>query len=332
MNTVLTRVPVRIPLAGGGTDLPLYSSRFGGFLLSAAINKYVYVLANRPQMTDTIRVKTSVEQEVTCLDEIKYDVARESLRYCGIKNNIQVTFEGDVPHGTGLGTSGSYTVGLIKAFSALKGKILTSQEIAEAACYVEMEMLKLPVGKQDQYMAAFGGVRILKISTEGRVDVENPQISWHTLDNLRGSMLFFFTGQRHDSNKILGAQKILVDSGNQELLNYYHKIKSIGLDILEALQRGDLIAFGELLHQHWLTKRNLAGGVTNPAIDRLYDLAMADGALGGKIMGSGGGGFFMFFCRPGRQEELRATMQKQGLRELSFDYDFTGATVVYASQ
>lgn len=331
MDTVLVRSPVRIPLAGGGTDLPIYSSRFGGFLLSAAIDKYTYVLVNRPQMTETIRVKTTLEEEVLSLDELKHDLTRESLRFCGLKNRIQVTFMGDVPHGTGLGTSGSYTVGLVNAFHAIIGVSLSARELAEAACHVEMEMLRLPVGKQDQYLASFGGVRILRIDTDGWVGVEDSLISPAALAALRKNLLFFFTGRRHDSVKILGAQKKLVESGHQEMLDYYHRIKNIGLEIWEALKKNDLSAFGELLHMHWLTKRNLAGGVSNPFIDRLYDIALENGALGGKIMGSGGGGFFMFFSRPGQQKRLRLAMAKEELKELSFNYDFDGARVVYGA-
>lgn len=327
-NMVVARAPVRLPLGGGGTDLPFYYPKFGGLLLSVAINKYVYVMVNRPPIDDKVRVKARINEEVNNNSEVKNELVRASLQHFGITSGVEISFMSDVADGTGLGTSGAYAVCLANAFSYLNRKPMGPKDLAEAASHVEMNLLGRSCGKHDQYMAAFGGVNILRISQDGRIKVEEPEIPQDVLDELKNNLLLFYTGEKHESESILGEQKRLADSGDEATLSHYHRIKDIGLLIIDALERGDLISFGELMHSHWQAKRELPGGVSNERFNTLYDLARSRGALGGKIIGAGGGGFFMFFCERNKRRSLRYAMQEAGLREIRFSYDWDGAVLL----
>jgi D-glycero-alpha-D-manno-heptose-7-phosphate kinase len=324
----MVRAPVRLPLGGGGTDLLFYSSRFGGLVLSVAIDKYVYIMVNRPPIDERIRVKARINEDVADIGELKNDLVRASLEYTGLTKQLEIAFMSDVSDGTGLGTSGSYSVALMQALQYFKKAPLGPQELAEAASRVEIDILKRPIGKHDQYMAAFGGIRVLRISTDGSVKVEEPFISQDTLDELKTNLLLFYTGEKHESTSILGEQKRLVEEGSRETLDYYHRIKFIGLQIIDSLESGDLVRFGRLMHEHWLVKRNLAGGVSNPRLDTLYALAVKNGALGGKVMGAGGGGFFVFFCERNKKKMLRHALTQEGLREIRFSYDWQGSVLL----
>ncbi len=329
---IIVRAPLRWTVAGGGTDLPSYAFRFGGDVLTAAMDKYVYAIVNRPVIDDLIRVNWGIQKEVVpAVDELKNKLVRASLQFIGITKQVEVSFMGDVPDGTGLGSSSAYTVALLQALHFLKYRFtLLPKGLAEAACHVEIEMLGRPIGKQDQYIAAFGGLRRLRIATDGSVKVEKPNISRKTLEDLKSNLLLFFTGERHDSVSILGEQKRLMESGDDQgsTISYYHQIKAIGEQIREALERGDLTGFGKLLHWHWMVKQNLPGGVSNQRFTKLYEKAIGLGVLGGKILGAGGGGFFLFFCEPGLQKSLCDTMEQEGLRKIKFDYDWRGAVLL----
>lgn len=327
-NMVIARAPVRLPLGGGGTDLPFYYPKFGGLLLSVAINKYVYVMVNRPPIDDKVRVKARINEEVNYNFDVKNELVRASLQHFGITSGVEITLMSDVADGTGLGTSGAYAVCLANALSYLNREPMGPKELAQHAAHVEMEMLNRSCGVHDHYMAALGGINILKIAEDGIVKVEEPEISQDVLDELKNNLLLFYTGKKHESESILGEQKRMADSGDEATINYYHKIKSIGLMIIDALERGDLISFGGLMHSHWQAKRELPGGVSNERFNALYDLARSCGALGGKIIGAGGGGFFMFFCERNKRRSLRHAMQEAGLREVRFSYDWDGAVLL----
>lgn len=330
---IISCAPSRITLGGGGTDLPPYPVLLeGGFVLSAAITRHVYIVANRASFDDHILVKLRRKNaDVEFLKDLKDDdfmPARAALEYIGIDRDIEVIFLGDVSGGTGLGTSSAYLVNLMNVLHYYKGVRLDPRGLAEAAAYVEIERLGRPIGKQDHYMAAFGGIKALWFNADGSVRVENALISQETVDGLRNNLLLFYTGQRRQSGIILGEQKRLAESGDKLVTGYYRDVKELGLRIFEALKSGDIVEFGELMHEQWMKKRNLPGGVSNPDFDRIYEVARDNGAIGGKLVGAGGGGCFVFLVDTLRKKRLKEVMVKEGLQEKAFDFDFSGAQLL----
>ena len=325
---ILARAPFRIPLGGGGTDLPSYYGEHGGFVLSAAMNRYVYIYVNRPAADDLIRVKYSSYEQVERAEQVRHDLVRPALQLLKINNRIEIVSMADVPDGTGLGSSSSYLVALLTALHALKGEKVPTLELAERACHIEMNMAGHPVGKHDHYLAAFGGITVLEIDKSGRVEVRPAALSITTMEELRNGTLLFYTGLRRSSTTILQEQNDGTRQRNRNMLDSLHRTKELGYRIREALETGDLDAFGRLLHEHWENKKRRSGNITDPAMDAWYELARENGAMGGKIMGAGGGGFFMFFCRNGKKDTLRKAMSRAGLRELHYDFDLEGAKVL----
>ena len=324
---IITRTPFRVPLGGGGTDLPSYYSKYGGFIFSAAIDKYMFISINQPIVDDLIRIKYSKSETVSSVDEVQHEIVRETLRYLGFKNAIEVISMADVPAGTGLGSSGAYTVGLLNGLHALRRDSLTLQELAEEACRIEIDLLKKPIGKHDQYLAAFGGLTCLEIEKDGNVKVYNGQINHTIIDEFEKNILLFFTGISRDANEILSFQSKGAENEDSRVVDTLHRIKEIGYQVKEALEENNLEKFGYLLDKHWQTKKNLSGRVSDSRIDRLYEKAKENGALGGKIMGAGGGGFFMFYCEDHRNR-LRKAMAEEGLREMRYRFDFEGTKVL----
>lgn len=325
---ILSRAPFRISIGGGGTDLPTYYSRFGGFVFGAAITQYVYVYINRLSIDDCIRVKYSRSEEVAEVSEIKHDLIRPALEKLQLGKGLEIASMADLPAGTGLGSSSTHLVATLVALLAQKHEHRATQDIAEMACDVEMNLAKHPVGKQDHYMAAFGGFTCIDIDTDGRVKVTKLHLERSVLEEFRNSVLLFYTGVTRSSHGILQAQNADTRSDNPAVINSLHKTKEIGYRAKEAIERGDIEAFGSLLDEHWQNKKARSGAVSTPEIDEYYRLAKESGALGGKVMGAGGGGFFMFYCPNGSKERLRAQMQRVGLRELSYDFDLDGAKVL----
>ena len=324
---IITRTPFRVPLGGGGTDLPSYYSKYGGFIFSAAIDKYMFISINQPVVDDLIRIKYSKSETVASVDEVQHEIVREALRYLGLKKAIEVVSMADVPAGTGLGSSGAYTVGLLNGLHTLKRDSLTLQDLAEEACRIEIDILKKPIGKHDQYLAAFGGLTCLEIEKDGKVSVCSGNISHNTMDELEKNILLFFTGISRDANDILSSQSKATENEDNQVVDTLHRIKEIGYQIKEALEDGNLAKFGYLLDKHWKTKKNLSGKVSDSRTDKLYEKAKENGAIGGKIMGAGGGGFFMFYCEEHRNR-LRKAMTEEGLREMRFRFDFEGSKVL----
>jgi D-glycero-alpha-D-manno-heptose-7-phosphate kinase len=325
---ITTRAPLRIPLGGGGTDLPSYYEQHGGFILSAGIDKYVYIQLNALQVEDFIRVKYSETELVKAVADIQHPLLRESLLHNEIGMGLEIGAMADVPGRTGMGSSGSFTVALLAALAEYKREPLPRQQLAETANHIEAGRCAQPAGKHDHYLAAFGGLTCLDIDTDGKVTVSPLSITLHTTEELRNSMVVFFTGIQRESFDILSQQERDTKQGDERVIDSLHEVKQIGLEIKKALSAGNLDRFGELLHTHWETKKKRSTKMSNPNIDRWYDQARHAGALGGKLMGAGGGGFLMFYCPAQHRGALRECMAAEGLREMSFQFDIQGAKVL----
>lgn len=324
---IITRTPFRLTLGGGGTDLPSFYSQHGGFVLAVAVDKYMFVNVNTPIVDDKIRVRYTKTEIVDHPDEVQHTLARETLRHFGITSGIEIVSIADIPAGTGLGSSSAYLVGLLNAMHTLLQNQVSPQELADEACHIELDVLKKPIGKQDQYMAAFGGLTVLGISPDGKVSVTRLGLSVDLLEALEHNLLMFYTHDSRDATEILARQDQATRRQDGHVVSALREIKDIGLEICGAITSGNLRRFGELMDLHWQAKKRLANGISNPQIDAWYDLAKRNGAIGGKISGAGGGGFLMLYCEHSKNQ-LREAMRGAGLRELNFRFDFEGSKVV----
>ncbi|HEV7866414.1 MAG TPA: galactokinase [Chthoniobacteraceae bacterium] len=323
---IITRSPLRISLGGGGTDLPSYYQEHGGFLIAAAIDQHVYITINE-RFVDGFVLKYSQLEEVPQIDEIRHPIIREALKLVGVtQTNIEITATADIPAGTGLGSSGSFTTALLKALHTLRKNIVRPAEIAAQACQIELEKLHEPIGKQDQYIAAVGGVTSFHFLSGGTVEVLPVQLDEETLFNLQDNLLLFFTGYTRSASKILQEQNEKTKSMDASMVENLHFIKELGVQSKDALEAGKLHEFARLMDLHWQRKKERSGGMSNPQINEWYDFAMANGALGGKLIGAGGGGFLMFYTE--QSTRLRRAMRERGLREVRFRFDFEGTKVV----
>jgi D-glycero-alpha-D-manno-heptose-7-phosphate kinase len=322
---ILARAPLRIPLGGGGTDLPSYYSRFGGFFVSAAIDKYVYVAVNRPASDELIRVKYSRSEEVQRVDELQHDLVRHSLAELKVAANIEIASMADVPAGTGMGSSGSYLAALLVGLHALKRDHMPKWELAEQACHIEIDLAGHPVGKQDQYVAVWGGLNSYEIGLAGEVTVKELKIPAYAMEDLQQCLLLFNTGQTRRSDSILSQQRHDTESGDPVVIDSLHKTKEIGMAIKTALEDGDLVEFGRLLHEHWVNKKARSAQISNGRIDRVYELARQNGALGGKLMGAGGGGFLVLLAEQRSQRTVREAVIAEGMRLMPLKFDLEGA-------
>ncbi len=323
---IVTRTPLRIPLGGGGTDLPSYYTQYGGFLISATIDKYIYITLNK-RFEKSIRVSYSLTEIVDSVEEIKHPIVREALKLLKIDSGIEITSIADVPSNTGLGTSSAFTVGLLNALHTYKNEKVNAKDLAEEACYIEIELLKEPIGKQDQYLAAFGGIICLDIDRLGTVRVLPLKLSEDILDQLESNTLIFYTGIKRSASEVLGSQSKDASLNQDKVIQGMHKIKKIGLEIKECFEKEDLERFGNLLDLHWQSKKTLSDKMTQERIDQWYEIAKKNGALGGKLMGAGGRGFFMFYCNNGKNG-LRKTMEQENLKEMRFRLEFEGSKVL----
>jgi D-glycero-alpha-D-manno-heptose-7-phosphate kinase len=326
---ILARSPLRISLGGGGTDLPTYYERFGGFVVSAAINKYVYVAISRP-FSHKLIIKYSNYESVENVNEISHPIIREVLKCYGTgPSGIEISTMADVPAGTGLGSSGSFTTALIKGLFAYHGKEIQPHELASSACDIEMIKLSEPVGKQDQYVSAFGGVSTYHFLKTGEVNVEPLTLSSSVLSELNKNLLLFYTGKTRSASNILKDQVLKTQSGDQNMIENLNYIKKLGLKSLDALLGGDLENFGELMNDHWEFKKSRSIGMSNEKINVAYQEAVNNGAIGGKLVGAGGGGFLMFYAND--SQKLRMSMENLGLEELQFELDFAGTSILIPS-
>lgn len=326
MAMIISKTPLRLTLGGGGTDLPSYYAKFGGFVVSSALDKYIYLIVKRRFERET-RVSYSTTEVVNSIDEIRHPIVREALRLIDLGEHLEIVSIGEVPSKTGLGSSGSFTVGLMNALHIYKGETPSKQYLAEEACHIEMDILKEPCGKQDPYIASFGGFVCLNISRNGKVEVESLKISDEVASELERNLLFFYTGFRRQASEVLNDQKAAIERDEGKILDAMHKIKDIGFQVKRALERGDLTEFGRLQHKHWLAKKSISSKMSNNLIDKWYRLGLENGAIGGKIMGAGGGGFLMFYCEEGR-EKVRKAMVKEGLREVKFRLGVEGSKIM----
>ena len=323
---IVTRTPVRIPLGGGGTDLPSYYTQYGGFLVSAAIDKYIYVTVNK-RFEKSIRLSYSSTEIVDNPDEIKHPIVKQALKFLNIDSSIEITSIADVPSNTGLGTSSSFTVGLLNALHCFKREKVSAKDLAEEACFIEIQLLSEPIGKQDQYLAAYGGVQCLELDRLGNVKVTPLCLSEDAIDQLESNTLLFYTGIRRSASEVLAPQSKGASLDKERVIENMHKIKEIGYQIKKSFEEENLARFGELLDIHWQTKKGLSDKITQSQIDTWYEVAKNSGALGGKVMGAGGGGFFMFYCNNGKNG-FRKAMEKEGLKEMRFRIDFEGSKVL----
>jgi D-glycero-alpha-D-manno-heptose-7-phosphate kinase len=323
---IITRSPLRISLGGGGTDLPSYYRKHSGFVLSAAINRYVYITINeafRPR----IILKYSKLEDVERWEDIQHPIIREALRLTGVTGPyLEIVSLSDIPAGTGLGSSGSFTTALLRALHTMKRNFVPPRELAEQACHIEIDLLKEPIGKQDQYIAAFGGITCFEFLPDDRVIAEPLKIASETLANLEDNLLLFFTGASRSAAEVLRDQDTRTRDNASEMLENLHHTKQLGHESRDALLAGDLRKFAELMHVHWEHKKKRSPGISSSLIDEMYDLARANGALGGKLIGAGGGGFLMLYTED--KTRLRSAMRNAGLREVRLQFDFSGTSVL----
>lgn len=326
---IITRSPLRISLGGGGTDLASYYEENEGFLIAAAIDKYIYVTINRP-FVEGIFLKYSSIEGVMNVADIQHKIIREALILEGLQSpQIEITTMADIPAGTGLGSSGSFTTALLKALYTFRKRHIHQEELAELACHIEIDRLGEPIGKQDQYAAAIGGITSFAFAKSGKVVATPLRISMNTLFDLEDNLLLFFTGYSRSASGILKDQKLRTQSNDPEMLANLNYVKELGYRSLDALESGDTFKFGELMHEHWENKKLRSGGMSNSRIDEWYRLAMNSGAIGGKLVGAGGGGFLIFMAKD--RNQLRKAMVGAGLEEVRFKFDFEGTKVVMSS-
>lgn len=323
---IIVRSPLRISLGGGGTDLASYYRDHEGFLIAAAIDKYVYVSVIKP-FQPGIYLKYSEIEHVEAIDKVRHRIIREALKlFRAEANQIEITTLADIPAGTGLGSSGSFTTALLRALHAQARNIIHPRELAEQACHVEIDLLKEPIGKQDQYIAAFGGITCFTFRRDGTVEAEPLALAEDTRNALADNLLIFFTGYARSASEILRDQDTRTKKNDSSMIDNLHYVKDIGLRSKAALERGDLAAFGKLMHEHWEHKRKRSSGMSNSRIDDWYNLGMDAGAIGGKLIGAGGGGFLMFYAE--EKVRLRHVMREAGLTEVRFHMDFEGTKVL----
>ena len=327
MSMIISRTPVRIPLGGGGTDLPAYYEQFEASILTAAVNRYVFIVVKK-HFEDTVRFSGYHRKEVAdSPDQIQHPVVREALRLLDIGPGIEIVTVSDVPANVGLGTSSSFTVGLLNALHAFKGENPSPRALAQEALTIERVILKEAGGVQDQYVAAFGGVLSLQINTKGDVAIHPLNITADTVAELERRLVFFYTNLQRSASDLQSGHVQAIHTSHDGVLESLHEIKRIGLKTKAAFENGQLDRFGRLLDEHWSCKKRLAG-VTNERIDRWYQTALDAGALGGKLMGAGGGGFLMLYCQPRVRERVRGVLVKEQLKEINFRFEASGSRIL----
>jgi D-glycero-alpha-D-manno-heptose-7-phosphate kinase len=326
---IIVRSPLRVSLGGGGTDLPSYYRKHTGFVVAAAITRYVYVTISEafwPQ----IRLKYSKLEEVESVDQIQHPIIREAMKLAGVTGPyLDIVSLSDIPAGTGLGSSGSFTTALLRALHALNRRFVSPQDLAEQACHIEIDLLGEPIGKQDQYISSFGGITCFEFLPDDRVIVEPLNVPPEALANLEDNLLLFFTDTSRSASQILRDQDTRSKEESEEMLGTLTFTKQLGLESRDALASGDLRRFAELMAEHWEHKKKRSPGMTSRRIDELYELARANGALAGKLVGAGGGGFLMLYTEA--KTRVREAMRRAGLREVRLQFDFSGTTLIVQS-
>jgi D-glycero-alpha-D-manno-heptose-7-phosphate kinase len=326
---IICRSPLRVSLGGGGTDLPSYYQEHGGFVIAAAIDKYVFITLHETFQKQII-VKYSKLEKVDTIEEIQHPIVREAVKLVPPSpQHLEITSMSDIPAGTGLGSSGSFTTALLRSLHAWKRASIDPRELAEQACHIEIDLLKEPVGKQDQYIASYGGIMCFTIDHNGDVEVRPLKLAEDTRNDLEDNLIFFYTGVTRSASAILKDQDDRTKKCDGCMVQNLHYVKELGLASKKAMEQGDLREFADIMNVHWENKRRRSNGMSSPVIDEYYELARANGALGGKLIGAGGGGFLMLYSED--KTRLRRAMSTTGLREVRFRFDFQGSTVVAIS-
>lgn len=330
---LITRAPVRISFAGGGTDLPAYYARFGGAVVSTSIDKYFYVFLS-VSADDALQITSSDyrtfyrhDADSPMMFDGDLSLPRAIFNHFGLTRGVSMFLASEVPPGTGLGSSSTVAVAIVKAVTTARGMFLSKQQIAELACQIEIEKMREPIGKQDQYAAAFGGLNLIQFSKEG-VTVEPLNVTQDTRRQLEKNILLFFTGATRQASTILSEQKKSAEQNDASVLAAHHAVKAMAFEAKEKLERGDLTAFGKMLDAAWQNKKKFAKGISNPLIDECYALALQNGALGGKVTGAGGGGFLMIYCDAAHQSQVTQSLESKGLKRMDFRFETEGARVL----
>lgn len=323
---IISKTPLRMSFVGGGSDLPAFYRKYGGAVVSTAINKYIYVTIN-PKFDHWTRVSYSKTEEVENVHDVEHQLVRESLRYLDIKGGIEITTIADIPSkGTGLGSSSSFTVGLLHALYAFKGRYKSAKELADESCIIEIDVCKEPIGKQDQYVAAFGGFNLIKFNIDDTVDVDPIICKRETMMTLQDNIIIFYTGMTRSASTLLKQQVEDINSSEKKR-QCLQKMVQLSYDLYEELQKNNLDVFGEILHENWMLKKDLTQGVSNPEIDNWYDHARKAGALGGKILGAGAGGFLMLYAPKERHENIIKVLKE--LRKVDIAFDREGSKIIF---
>jgi D-glycero-alpha-D-manno-heptose-7-phosphate kinase len=324
----MIKAPFRISLGGGGTDLPSYYENYGGYVISAAVNKYLYVNINEPVTSDKIKLYYAKVEAVEDASKIEHDIIRESLKFFGINKPLEIASMADIEAGTGMGSSSSFLVALLAGLNLMQRKVISPALLAEEACYIEINKVGKKIGKQDQYISAFGGVQEMKIDKSGKVIIEPVLLGRDFISELEYRMVLFYTGIKRPAALILDKQSDSLKKKNRGVLKIMHEIKNIGFEIKKALLKEDIDRIGGLFLEHWLLKRDISPDMASEEIESWLDKAYFNGAIGGKLIGAGGGGFILFVCEEGRRKELIRAMELLGLRFVDFRFDFEGVKIM----
>ena len=324
---IVSRAPVRFSLGGGGTDLPSYSRVHGGFVVAAAVDKFVNVCVAR-RFQNNIRLAYSESEIVDSVDQIKHRIFKAALTMTGIPRGVELHSLADVPANTGLGSSSSFTVALLNGLHAFKREFVPAEQLAREACELEIEILKEPIGKQDQYIAAYGGISAMTFHPDGSVDVERLPLRDEVIDDLESNLIIYYSGVERAASTVLKEQAKTITDNKDAAVERMHRIKALGHETKRILAEGRIDVYGEMLHEHWTNKRKLASNMADGTIDEHYDAARSAGAIGGKLMGAGGGGFFMFYVRAGDRRRVHDALSARGLRPMRFRFDFDGARIM----
>ncbi len=323
---IISRAPVRLSMGGGGTDLESYYKDYGGFLLAAAINKYVYISCNK-RFEESIRLSYSKTEIVDDVEKIEHNIFREALKLTGINKQIELVSIADVPSNCGLGTSSTFTVSLLNALFSFRKIYHNLDKLAETACHIEIDILKEPIGKQDQYASAFGGFNAYHFNQDGTVDIEPVNIREELLMEMQSNLFLFYLKKERSASQVLKIQNKRSKEKDKNTIDRLHKIKEIGHYTKKILEEGRIDEFGEILHNHWMTKKGLSDKISDPFIDEAYEVALKNGATGGKVVGAGGGGFLLFYC-PKDKSKLVSAMSKLNLTPTYLAFENEGAKIV----
>ncbi len=322
---IITKTPFRISFVGGGSDLEAFYSKHPGAVLSTSIDKYMYISSHKFFEPDKIRTKYSQTETVDRVSDLKHNLLRTLLERFNISGGLEISSIADVPAGTGMGSSSSFTVGVLHNLSAVQNRFVSKETLAKEACEIEIDILKEPIGKQDQYAAAYGGLNVIEFQPNGHVSVNPVHLNAEGHREMQDHLMMFYIGNQRSASSILSEQK--KNTSQEDKFNALKQMVSLVPDLKSSLEAGNWSSFGELMHENWMLKQGLASGITNPMITELYDAARSAGAMGGKLLGAGGGGFMLFVCEPSKREALKAALSK--VRPFDFKMEQEGSKLIY---